>query len=73
MAHFWHHAEHGCKQGPVRPGQLRAARLKALQDYELVAQDQDLCSFNVSSRWDSRSPAASHMITRNTNRRHMIG
>jgi hypothetical protein len=42
-AHFWYHAEQGGKQGPVRPAQLWAARLKALQDYELVAQDQDLC------------------------------
>ena len=29
------------EQGPVRPVQLRAARLPLLQDCELVAQDQD--------------------------------
>ena len=28
---------------PVRPVQVRAARLPSLQDGELVAQDQDLC------------------------------
>jgi hypothetical protein len=35
-------AEQGREQGLVRPVQLRAARLMALQDGELVAQDQDL-------------------------------
>jgi hypothetical protein len=37
-----YHAEQGREQGPVRPVQLRAARLPPLQDRELVAQDQDL-------------------------------
>jgi hypothetical protein len=40
---FRYHAEQGREQGPVRPGQLRAARLMALQDGELMAQEQDLC------------------------------
>jgi hypothetical protein len=38
---FRYHAEQGGEQGPVRPGQFRAARLPPLQDGELVAQDQD--------------------------------
>src|ERR1035441_2947428 len=41
-ARFGYHAKQGCEQGPVCPVQLRAARLLALQDGELVAQDQDL-------------------------------
>ena len=40
-AGFGYHAEQGREQGPVRPVQLRAARLPPLQDRELVAQDQD--------------------------------
>jgi hypothetical protein len=39
---FGYHAEQGRNQGPVRPVQLRLARLPLLQDGELVAQDQDL-------------------------------
>jgi hypothetical protein len=39
---FRYNAEHGREQGPVRPGQLRRARLMALQDGDRVAQDQDL-------------------------------
>ncbi len=39
---FRYHTEQGREQGPVRPVQLRAARLPPLQDGELVAQDQDL-------------------------------
>ena len=39
---FGYHAEQGRNQGPVRPVQLRLARLPPLQDGELVAQDQDL-------------------------------
>ncbi len=42
-AGFGYHAEQCCKKGPVRPVQLRAARLPPLQDRQLVAQDQDLC------------------------------
>ena len=42
-ARFGYHAKQGCEQGPVRPVQLRAARLLALEDRDLVAQDQDLC------------------------------
>jgi hypothetical protein len=38
-----YHGQQGREQGPVRPVQLRAARLPLLQDGELVAQDQDLC------------------------------
>jgi len=34
-------AEQGREQGPVRPVQLRVARLPPLQDGELMAQDQD--------------------------------
>jgi hypothetical protein len=41
-ARFRYHAEQGREQGPVRPIQLRAARLPPLQDGELVAQDQHL-------------------------------
>jgi Transposase DDE domain len=41
-ARFRYHADQGHEQGPVRPGQLRAARLLALQDGELAAQEQDL-------------------------------
>jgi hypothetical protein len=44
-AGFGYHAEQCREQGPVCPGQLRAARLPPLQDGELVAQDQDLGGF----------------------------
>jgi len=37
------HGEQDREQGPVRPVQVRAARLPPLQHGELVAQDQDLC------------------------------
>ena len=37
-----YHAEQAREQCPVRPGQVRAARLMALQDGDLVPQDQDL-------------------------------
>jgi hypothetical protein len=40
---FRYHGEQGREQGPVRPVQVRAARLPPLQDGELVAQEQDLC------------------------------
>jgi len=40
---FRYHAEQSCEQCPVRPVQVRAARLPLLQHDELVAQDQDLC------------------------------
>ena len=39
---FRYHAEQDGEQCPVRPVQVRAARLLPLQDGELVAQDQDL-------------------------------
>ena len=39
---FGDHVEQGREQGPVRPAQVRAARLLPLQDGELVAQEQDL-------------------------------
>ena len=39
---FRYHGEQGREQCPVRPVQVRAARLLPLQDGELVAQDQDL-------------------------------
>jgi hypothetical protein len=42
-ARFGYHAEQGPEQRPVRPVKVRAARLMALQDGDLVAQDQDLC------------------------------
>ena len=42
-AGFRYHAGQRREQGPVRPVQLRAARLPPLQDGELAAQDQDLC------------------------------
>jgi hypothetical protein len=41
-ARFGYHAGQGREQGPVRPVQLRAARLPPLQYGELMAQDQDL-------------------------------
>ena len=41
-ARFRYHAEHSREQGPVRPVQLRAARLPPLQDGDLAAQKQDL-------------------------------
>jgi hypothetical protein len=41
-AGFRYHAMQGREQGPVRPVQVRAARLLPLQDGELMAQDQDL-------------------------------
>ena len=37
---FGYHAEQGREQGPVRPGQVRAAGLPPLQDGELVAQER---------------------------------
>jgi hypothetical protein len=40
---FRYHAGQGREQGPVRPVQVRAARLPPLHYGELVAQDQDLC------------------------------
>jgi hypothetical protein len=36
---FRYQAKQGREQGPIRPVQLRAARLPPLQDGELVAQD----------------------------------
>jgi hypothetical protein len=42
-AGFRDHGEQGSQQCPVRPVQVRAARLLPPQDGELVAQDQDLC------------------------------
>jgi hypothetical protein len=44
-AAFRYHAEQGREQGPVRPVQLRAARLPPLQDGDLVAQGQDFGGF----------------------------
>jgi hypothetical protein len=41
-AGFRYHAEQCREQGPVRPVQLRAARLPPTQDRDLVAQDHDL-------------------------------
>ena len=41
-ARFRYHGHQGREQGAVRPGKPRAARLRALQDRELVTQDQDL-------------------------------
>ena len=41
-ARFGYHCEQSREQSPVRPVQVRAARLMSLQDRELVAQDQDL-------------------------------
>ncbi len=40
---FRDHAGQGCGQGPVRPVQVRAARLPPLPYGELVGQDQDPC------------------------------
>jgi hypothetical protein len=40
---FRYHAEQSREQCPVRPVQVRVARLLPLQYGELVAQDQDLC------------------------------
>jgi len=69
---FGYHGEQGRKQSAVCPVQPRAA-LPPLQDGELMAQDQDLRGPPRSSRWDRRSHAATRVIRRNTNRRHIIG
>ena len=42
-AGFRYHSEQQRDQDPVRPVQVRAARLLPLQDGQLVAQEQDLC------------------------------
>jgi len=39
---FRYHAGQGCKQSPIRPVQLRPARLPPPQDGKLMAQHQDL-------------------------------
>ena len=49
-AGFRYHAEQSRQECPVRPVQLRAARLLPLQDGELMAQEQDLAVFHASSR-----------------------
>ena len=53
--------------------EVRAAWLPPLQDGKLVAQDQDLCGLPCLLAPDSRRHAASRVIRRNTNRRHMTG
>jgi hypothetical protein len=73
-ARFRYHAEQGREQGPVRPVQLQTARLPPLQHRELVAQEIKIsAAFHLSSRRDSLSHAATRVIRRKTNRRHMIG
>jgi hypothetical protein len=60
-AGFRYHAEQGRQECPVRPVQLRAARLLPLQDGELMAQDQDLCGLSMSphaGRAAATQPAA---------------
>ena len=47
-ARFQYHSEQQRDQGPVRPVQVRAARLPTLQDGQLVAQEQDLCGLPCS-------------------------
>ena len=71
-AGFRNDAEQGREQGPVRPVQLRAAQL-ALRDGEMVAHDQDLCDLPRLRRPGRPSYTASRVISRNTNRKHMIG
>jgi len=63
----------GREEGPVRPVQVRAARLLPLQDGELVAQIKISAVCHTSSRRDSRSHEATRVIRRNLNRRHMTG
>jgi hypothetical protein len=63
----------GHEEGPVRPVQVRAARLLPLQDGELVAQIKISAVCHTSSRRDSRSHEATRAIRRNLNRRHMTG
>ena len=46
--------------------------MSPLQNGELMAQDQDFRGLHTSRR-DSRSHAATRVIRRNTNRRHMTG
>jgi hypothetical protein len=57
---------------PVRPVQVRAPRLLALQDGELVAQIKISAIFHVSSRRDSRSQEAARVVRKSMNCRHMI-
>ena len=74
VAGFRYHGEQGRQERPVRPVQLRAARLPPLlQDSELMAQDQDLCGLLSLLMPASRSHAASRVVRRNMNRRHMTG
>ena len=68
---FRYHAEQSREQCPVRPVQVRAARLPPLQYGELVAQDQDLRAPPCPLRWDSRSHVVTRVMRRKANRRHM--
>jgi hypothetical protein len=70
---FGYHAEQGRDQGPVRPVQVRAARLPPLLYGELVAQDQDLRGLPRVLTPGRRSHEVTRVIRRKTNRRHMSG
>ena len=70
---FRYHAEQGRGQGPVRPvhsGRRGCRRCRTASWWRRIKIS---AVFHASSRRDSRSHAASRVIRRNTNRRHMIG
>jgi hypothetical protein len=72
-AGFRYHAEQGSEQGPVRPVEPRAAQLLPSQDLSWWCRIKISAVCHVSSRRASRSHAASRVIRRNVNRRHMTG
>jgi hypothetical protein len=57
-------ANNVARKCPIRPVQVRAARLPPLQDGELVAQDQDLCGLPGLLMPDSRSHEDARVISR---------
>ena len=57
-------ANNVARKCPIRPVQVRAARLPPLQDGELVAQDQDLCGLPSLLMPDSRSHEDARVISR---------
>ena len=61
---FGYHAEQGREQCPVRPVQLRAARLPPPQDRSWWRRIKISAVFHNSSRRDSRNPAATRVIRR---------
>ena len=71
---FRYHAEQGREQGPVRPVQQLGRRgCRRCRTASWWRRIKISAVFHASSRRDSRSHAASRVIRRNTNRRHMTG